>query len=75
MCNVQAKGARETSQTKGQAMTSWPLLAPLWFADAVVLGHKCCAHGCLAVATWRSYWPGREPLVLREALDRLSRET
>lgn len=41
----------------------WPLLAPLWFADAIVLGHKCCAHGCLTVASWRSYWPGREPLV------------
>lgn len=43
-------------------MNAWKLLAPLWFADVIVLGHKCGARGCSVVATCRSYWPGREPL-------------
>lgn len=37
----------------------WQLLAPIWFADVVVLGHKCSDHGCNAIAPWLCYWPGQ----------------
>lgn len=40
---------------------TWMLLAPLWFADLVVLGHKCSVHGCHGVASSLVHWPGRDP--------------
>jgi len=36
-------------------MTTWMLLAPLWFENVIVLGHCCNEYECGAVAAWRCF--------------------
>lgn len=38
-------------------MTTWQLLAPIWFLEIVVLGHPCSDAGCCEVARWTVHFP------------------
>lgn len=42
-------------------MTLWQVIAPIWFDEIDVLGHKCGCDGCNEVARWNVHWPGRDP--------------